>query len=113
MLKVLLLRSPDSVETKGSVLVGFEVHGHARAGKYGRDIVCAGVSAIAQASLLGLQDICGEQLTYRLEEGFMCVKLNPDMAMDQGAQAILRTFELGAISISKGYPKNVIVEYSE
>ena len=38
-------------------ITDFTITGHAEAGPYGQDIVCAGVSAIMQTTLLGLEAI--------------------------------------------------------
>ena len=35
---------------------GYTIHGHH--GDYGTDIVCAGVSALGQTALLGIEGIC-------------------------------------------------------
>ena len=42
---------------KGKNLVGLESRGHAESGCKGEDVVCAAVSALVQALLVGLRDV--------------------------------------------------------
>jgi uncharacterized protein YsxB (DUF464 family) len=109
MLKIKILRK--AINSCGLDLVGFEVQGHAGAGEYGCDIVCAGVSGIAQAVVLGLQDIWGEQIRVKKEKGLLSVRLDPAVAVDERTAALLRTFELGALSVAGSYPQNVVTRY--
>lgn len=106
MLRAALLRN----EASGS-LYGYVIQGHAGFGDYGTDIVCAGVSAIAQSALLGLRDMFGESFAYSMRKGFLKVVLDPARALEPGARAILRTLELGLTSIARSYPGSVKVEY--
>ncbi len=106
MLKVKLLRRPGPGEGE-AVLAGFLVLGHAGFGEHGTDIVCAGVSAIAQAALFGLQDILGDEVRSEKKEGYLEVLVNPPRALEEGPRAILRTFELGAKAVERSYPGTV------
>ncbi len=56
MLKVRFVRDP------GNKIKGFYLSGHADYGPKGQDIVCAGVSALAQGALLGLEEVIGAKL---------------------------------------------------
>ncbi len=107
MLKVRLLRKADSGGEP--VLCGFAVEGHAGFADYGKDIVCAGVSAIAQAALFGLQDILGEDVTKEMREGYLKVQVDPSLSAKEGPKAVLRTFELGLAAVERSYPGAVKV----
>ena len=48
MIKISVMRQDDDK------VIGLLVEGHAGAGAYGQDIVCAGISALAQSVILGL-----------------------------------------------------------
>jgi len=104
MLKVRLLR-----DARLRCLSGFQVEGHAEFGEYGTDIVCAGVSALAQAALFGLQDRLGGAASFKKRHGYLSVTVSGDRALEEGPQAILRTFELGARAIERSYPGTVEV----
>ena len=94
-----------------SRLHGFEVEGHAGYGEYGKDIVCAGVSAITQSCLLGLKEVLGDDVRYEKRPGYLRVNVHPCKAKEPGPSAILRTLEMGLISMSKAYPGGFSIEY--
>jgi uncharacterized protein YsxB (DUF464 family) len=48
MIKIKIVRNSDQA------MIGFSVTGHANTGPHGQDIVCAGVSALTQTAVLGL-----------------------------------------------------------
>lgn len=112
MLKATLLRKDAMTgqEDKPGLLVGFRIRGHAGFAEYGQDIVCAGASAIAQAAVLGLKDALGSGVSFQREPGFLEVHILPE-ACGTASQAILRTLELGLLSISRGYSGYVDVTY--
>src|SRR5690554_5467180 len=80
--------------------IGFVVEGHAGSGEYGKDIVCAAVSAVAQAALLGIMDLSEDEVSYEKRPGFMAVTVDLKIARRQDVSAILRTFELAVRAIS-------------
>lgn len=90
-------------------LAGFQVEGHADFGEYGTDIVCAGISALAQSALFGLQDRLGGAVSFEKRHGYLSVSLSGDRAYGEGPQAILRTFELGVRAIERSYRGTVEV----
>ncbi len=96
-----------------TVLVGYVISGHAGFQDHGKDVVCAGISAISQAVLLGLQEILGDRVKATRLEGFLSVDIDKDDAGKEGTQAVMRCLELGLESISKQYPKFVSVEYQD
>jgi uncharacterized protein YsxB (DUF464 family) len=112
MLKVKLLRK-GPVTGQGvqiGPLVGFRIHGHADFSEHGQDIVCAGASAIAQAALMGLQDVLGSKVRFHKEPGFLEVYVFEE-AGELAPQAILRTLELGLLSISRAYADYIDLTY--
>jgi uncharacterized protein YsxB (DUF464 family) len=101
---------------------GFHITGHARYADHGSDIVCAGVSAVAQTAVLGLRQVAG--IPVQVDEGpgkLDCTVLeftqsgaqpNPGEtaeAVRQKAQAILEAMVVGLRDIEKDYPKHVRV----
>lgn len=105
-MKVRLLRKAGEGGAKG-VLGGFLVEGHACFGAYGTDIVCAGVSAIAQTALLGLQDVLGDAVESEMREGYLRVRIDPKRAVEEGPRAVLRSLEMGLRAIERSYPGTV------
>lgn len=93
-----------------AILCGYAVEGHAGCGEYGKDIVCAAISAIAQTTLFGLQDSLGQGgVAYRSESGDMHVSISPEKASEEGPRALLKAFELGLRAIADRYPQSVSI----
>ena len=92
-------------------ITGFSVRGHAHVGARGTDIVCAGVSSLTQAAVMGLERHLGRRINFsQTEECQLAVELVE--APDSLTGAILITMLLGLSEIAKSYPKNVrIVEH--
>ena len=84
-------------------MVSFSVKGHAGTAPRGQDIVCAGVSALTQAALLGLKEHLQREFRWKAEQGDMAMELSghPDALTN----AILETMMLGLYEIAKLYPK--------
>ncbi len=90
---------------------GFSVSGHANYEERGRDIVCAGVSAIVQTAILGLQEFLGIDLAGSQREGLVVCSLPPLAPVLRGqADAILETMLLGLTAIASSYAGYVQVE---
>ncbi len=102
MLRAKLLRevSPSGEQ----FLSGFAVEGHAGFAKRGKDIVCAGVSALAQTALFGLRDILGDAVTSDMKDGYLTVQVDRFRAREEGPRAVLRTLELGLKAVERSYP---------
>lgn len=103
----------DSKTASRIVPVGFEVRGHADFDARGIDIVCAGVSAIAQSALLGLTELLGGKVRAERRPGFLSFSMSVEQAGSDGAHAIIRSMELGLLSLERVHPKNVRVEYRD
>ncbi len=106
MIRVRVLQSQGTV-------VGYTVEGHADFGPSGKDIVCAGVSAVAQAALMVLQESLGDRVQSELREGSLSVLLAKQDALLPGPAWTLRTVVLGAQSIARVHPRSVEVLHVE
>lgn len=113
MVRARLLRKALACSGK-QVLCGYSVEGHAEHGEYGSDIVCAAVSAIAQTTLFGLNDVLGrDEVRVVMESGDMHVSVSPEKASESGPKALLRAFELGLRAIAGNYPQSVNIDGTE
>lgn len=97
---------------------GYEVFGHAEYDEYGKDIVCAAISILAQTTLMSIVDICGvkeEDIQYSIEEqtGYLRVILKEglDSKEFKNSQIVLKTFELGVKATVENYSKYVTLKY--
>ena len=86
---------------------GFAVEGHAGYAAKGQDIVCAAVSAITQAALLGLTAHVGLNPEVEITEGYLSCILTPGSEENPAAQAILVTLALALHDIETQYPDRV------
>lgn len=89
-------------------IVACKITGHAGAGEKGHDIVCAGVSALTQAALLGLAKHLKVELVHEVKDGFLSFKLQGQA--NELTEAILQTMTIGLSEIAKTYNKNVQIE---
>lgn len=94
-------------------LVGLSVKGHADFAPKGEDIICAGVSALAQTASLSLEQQLSETPEVVIEEGslecFLPATISP--AGRGKAQVILKTIAIGLEAIADVHRGYVKVEY--
>ena len=95
--------------------VGFELAGHADQGAYGEDIVCAGISAIAETALLGITDVLRLDAATARDNGLLRCELPRETAgedMDKAA-IVFDTMIAGLTSLQRAYPKSLKFSYRE
>ena len=95
--------------------VGFELTGHADAGAYGEDVVCAGISAIAETALLGITDVLHLDAAWSQSEGDLSCELSRDTAPEdiEKAAIVFDTMIAGLASLQRAYPKSLKFSYRE
>jgi uncharacterized protein YsxB (DUF464 family) len=91
-------------------LRGFRIQGHAGAAPAGEDVVCAGVSAVAQSALLGLDAFLPGGFDWDLRadgriDCFLARALSPEEG--RVAEIILGTLRLGLESMESSYGKYI------
>ncbi|MGB9678693.1 MAG: ribosomal-processing cysteine protease Prp [Thermoanaerobacteraceae bacterium] len=89
----------------------FTVKGHADFNEYGKDIICAAVSAISQTAVLGLESLVFIHFKKKIKDGYLTVeidKINNEEDLIK-VDSILETMVLGLKDIAKEYPDNVKV----
>ena len=103
MIKIEIFRTEDGK------ISGYAVQGHN--GEYGTDIVCAGISSVAQTALLGISEHLHRSVDFRIQpSGDLRMELKGEP--DELTEAILETMLLGFTEIAKVSPKAVrIFEY--
>ncbi len=89
---------------------GFDVTGHSGMAAHGQDIVCAGVSSLTQAALLGVGEYLHREVEYSAASGKLCMKLKG--TPDELTESILRTMLLGLREIAKLAPQAVRITES-
>lgn len=96
-------------------ITGFECAGHTGYGEEGTDIVCAAVSAIVGAAVIGIQSVAKVDPSVSSEEALLKCELPEGLQELQELQVetILRTMLLGVRSIQRQYPEHVSIKTQE
>ena len=105
---------------KSGYIRGYNVSGHAEYDVYGKDIVCAAVSVLAQTALISLIEVCHvseDDINYIIDEdkGILDTQISKVLSPDifDNVEVVLKTFEVGIKSIIESYPKYVTLRYKE
>jgi uncharacterized protein len=79
-------------------ITGFAVNGHADTAPHGQDIVCAGVAALTQTAVLGLERQLKREISLDIAKGKLVLELKepPDVL----TEAVLETMLLGLTEIA-------------
>lgn len=103
MVLIRLLRDEDGRPA------GFDARGHALFAEEGSDIVCAGVSALLQTTLLGLERCADAHPTFKVAKGGMRCRIPRRHRQPLGA-VLLESMLLGLREIENRYPGYIRVE---
>lgn len=97
--------------------VGFRAEGHCGFAARGEDIVCAGVSALIQTTVLALERLAGVDLKIGTDKksGLIACRIigNPDGERLAKAKLLLETMYLGLSEMAKEYRPYVKVSIKE
>ncbi|MBD8084875.1 ribosomal-processing cysteine protease Prp [Limosilactobacillus sp. c9Ua_26_M] len=92
------------------LITAFQMTGHADAGPYGQDIVCAAVSALSISTINGLEQVAKTKPNIDSDDdngGFFDVT---DISLVHDAQVIMQTFFNGMNDIAESYPQNIEIK---
>ena len=70
-----------------------EIDGHAGAGPYGHDVVCAAISALVQTLACSLEELTGDEFYSDLRQGFAVIEYNEGQMSRSGRILIESFFE--------------------
>ena len=91
-------------------LVGLESRGHTGRAEKGEDVVCAAVSALVHALLLGLGDVAKvEDTECRVDEKIPLISVKWPKEKALGLDLLTRTIVLSLKEIESGYPGYVSI----
>lgn len=91
--------------SQGERISGFQVTGHSGTAARGEDIICAGVSALAQSALWGIGEHLHREVDYKVASGKLSMRLRG--ASDDLTEAVLQPMLYGMREIEKLSPKAV------
>lgn len=88
-------------------LTGFTLQGHANAGAYGSDIVCAAVSSAAYYAANTMLELVGD-CDVQVQDGYLCLLTNQT---SEKSDLLLNGFHLHMKALIAQYPKKLQIRY--
>lgn len=85
---------------KGSITV----NGHARGAPYGKDIICASVSALTQNLIRSIIDLTDDKIEYEISPGWVDMKFED---LSKSGNLLVDSFFIGICAIANEYPDHV------
>ena len=89
---------------------GLEIIGHAGFAEYGSDIVCAGITALADTLVMSLQQLTQDRIVVADGSGLIKVKYKE---LSEAGRLLVSAFFIGATWIAEEYPEHVTVSRLE
>lgn len=93
-------------------IVSFAVVGHAKYAKLGKDIVCAGVSAVSVGTVNAIETLAGFELPTKMENGWLSsdIPILSDAESDSRMQLLLESMLVMLETIATSYGKHVVIQ---
>lgn len=99
------------VVKRGKIISYIEVEGHALSAKYGKDLVCAGISAVIFGICNSLEDLTDyDESQIIFKEGLIAL---PNLLDDEKVQLICETLITQLRTIEKSYPKYIEISIAQ
>lgn len=101
---------------RSGLIVAYDVSGHAEYAESGKDIVCAGVSAVAVGTVNALQELLPIQLEHTMKKGVLSVKLprieQSELSenVSENAQLLLESMLVMLQTIEHSYGQYIKIE---
>ena len=83
---------------------GITVKGHANYAVSGSDIVCAGVTALAQTLIKSIKDLTDDKIEYEISPGRVDIKYGN---LSEKSKTLVDSFFIGICMIAEEFPKYV------
>lgn len=80
---------------------GIEIHGHAGYAEAGKDIVCAGVTALVQELIRSIEDLTSDQIQYDITPGRADIYFRD---LSEAGELLVDSFFLGICLIADDFP---------
>ena len=86
---------------------GITVSGHANYAESGKDIVCAGVTALTQTLIRSLEDLTGDEIEYEISPGRAGIHCGN---LSGAGMLLVDSFFIGICQIADEFPDHVRIE---
>lgn len=83
---------------------GITVKGHANYAVSGSDIVCAGVTALAQTLIKSIEDLTDDKIEYEISPGRVDIKYGN---LSEKSKTLVDSFFIGICMIAEEFPEYV------
>ena len=83
---------------------GITVKGHANYAVSGSDIVCAGVTALAQTLIKSIKDLTDDKIEYEISPGRVDIKYRD---LSEKSRTLVDSFFIGICMIAEEFPEYV------
>lgn len=83
-----------------------EISGHAGYAEYGKDIVCAGVTALTQTLIQSIENLTDDKIEYRISPGKVEVEYRN---LSEKSKTLVDSFFVGICLIAEEFPEHVKV----
>ncbi|WP_042164732.1 ribosomal-processing cysteine protease Prp [Paenibacillus gorillae] len=92
-------------------IISFAVEGHAKYAKPGKDIVCAGVSAVSVGTVNAIEALTQVELPCSMKNGWLSsdIPVHPDRETDDKIQLLLEAMAVMLATIAESYGRNVVI----
>ena len=86
---------------------GIEITGHANYAEVGKDIVCAGVTALTQTLIRSMEDLTRDEIEYEISPGKADIHYGN---MSEEGKLLVDSFFIGVCQITNEFPEYVRIE---
>lgn len=83
---------------------GITVKGHANYAVFGSDIVCAGVTALAQTLIKSIKDLTDDKIEYEISPGRVDIKYGN---LSEKSKTLVDSFFIGICMIADEFPEYI------
>ena len=105
----------NGVTVKSDVeTITVEISGHSGYGQSGFDVVCAGISAIAQTTIISITRLVGLKQNISKSNGLLKTEIfikETDTEQNSKLILIIETLLIGLVEINREYPDSVKIEF--
>lgn len=76
---------------KNDLIIGFEVKGHTGKDEYGKDLLCAQLSTVAQLAVVGIEDVAKVKAFHEIFDGYLKISVSEKQAESENVQFLFNT----------------------
>ena len=86
---------------------GITIEGHANYAEYGKDIVCAGVTALMRTLVKSIEDLTEDEIEYEISSGKVDIHYRN---LSEKSKTLVDSFFIGVCLIADEFPDHVRIE---